>query len=79
MAIPETPLKLSFDPDELTLDEMDILHTYSAKLFKEFVTKYGNWKPKQIGALTRKEWLSLQNDFYDKLLEVLVPKETPPS
>ena len=75
MALPKNDLELNFDPDELTLDEMDILSIYSIKLFKEFVVKYGNWTAKDVGKITRKEWLGLQSIFYEKLLAVMVPKE----
>lgn len=79
MAIPTEPLVLKFDPDELSLGELRILNTYSVDLFREFVTKYGNWTGEQVDALKRREWRALQSEFYEKLLDVFVPKVNAPS
>lgn len=79
MAIPTEPLTLTFDPDELSLGELKILNTYSVDLFREFVTKYGNWTAEQVDALKRREWRALQSEFYEKLLDVFVPKVSAPS
>lgn len=79
MAVPTEALTLKFDPDELTLGELQILNTYSVDLFRAFVSRYGNWTEKQIDALTRREWRALHGEFYEKLLDVFVPKVNAPT
>lgn len=77
MAIPEKPLKLSFDPDALTLDEMAMFEPdqgIRASVFKAFLTKYGNWTPRQIAGLQRRDVLKVWSECIKQLIEITGPK-----
>ncbi len=80
MAIPERPLKLTFDPDELTLNENRVLEgTYGYGDFREFMLKYSNWTRDEVLNLRRKEVAGLLEQFQAQIREVIFPKanETP--
>ena len=76
MAVPDKPLQLKFDPDNLTLGEVKILDEYSVSGFRAFMLKYGNWTPEEIDGLTRREWRELMGDFYKAFAEAAAPKAT---
>lgn len=78
MTIPAETLRLSFDPDELTLDEMSLFMerdaTFRASVFKDFITKYGNWSKRQINGLVRKDVLTVYEICIAQIVERLTPK-----
>lgn len=78
MAIPDKPLKLTFDPDEFTLDEQALFFesdaTFRPSVFKAFLKKYGNWTPRQLDALVRKDVAAVYSECTQQLIAAMLPK-----
>lgn len=77
MAIPAKPLKLSFDADQLTLDEMAMFEPdtgIKASVFKQFLTKYGNWNKREIAGLVRADVVAVWAECIKQLAEATNPK-----
>lgn len=79
MAIPDKPLKFSFDPDELTVDEWEIFYRLNTHNFREFMLRYGNWTAAEVGGLKKRELSEIAGKFYDALMETISPKVSAPS
>ena len=58
MALPDKPLTLKYDPDELTLDEICLFSgkesptEFNPIIFRGFLRKHSNWTSGEIGGLT---------------------------
>lgn len=81
MTIPAEPLKLSFDVENLTLDEVEMFQepeAFRVSTFKRFVAKWSNWTKEQVGALTLGEMKSLAPVIARQLNESISPKATAP-
>lgn len=79
MAIPETPLVLKFDIDELTIDELTIFESetpFKPSMFKAFLKRYGNWSAAELARIQRKDIAALYLQCIQKLNEALIPKAT---
>lgn len=77
MAIPEKPLKLSFDPDALTLDEMALFEPdvgIRASVFKGFLAKYGNWSKRELAGLVRADIVAVWVECVRQVTEAISPK-----
>lgn len=61
MAIPDTPLELSLDPDELTLDDVVLFDPEPAEpittliAFRSFLIRHSNWSRTDVGSITLTE------------------------
>lgn len=75
MAIPERPLQLTFDTEDLTLGEFKILEGhYTVGEFRDFLLKYGSWTPAEVLGLKKREIADVSLTFAAALREALVPK-----
>jgi len=78
VAIPSKPLKLTFDLDELTLDEQTLFMESDAQfkpsVFKAFLEKYSNWSRREIGGLVRRDVGEVYAKCVEQLAAALVPK-----
>ena len=76
MAIPSEPLKLAFDTDTLTLDDLALFEAegFTVTGFKRFMGKYSNWSSKQVGALTVAELKDVSLTLAVAIKEAMVPK-----
>lgn len=78
MAIPDNPLKLTVDPDALTLDDLELFESFSVRGLKAFIAQHSNWTPAEIGALTVKELRDVVGPAIGAALkDSAVPKGTP--
>lgn len=81
MAIPERPLKLTFDPDDLTLPELVMVegrNGVSATDLMEFIEKYGDWTPEERRKLQRRDVLQVWSSIRRQVRDLLVPKVNGP-
>lgn len=77
MTIPAEPLRLSFDPDELLLAELEMIEGrsgVSSRELREFLAKYGNWTQAQRDGLQRKDALAIWAEMRRQVYAALVPK-----
>lgn len=77
MAIPDKPLSLTFDIDELTIDELTLFESdapFKPSVFKAFLKRYGNWSAAELARIQRKDIAGLYLQCVQKLNEALVPK-----
>ena len=79
MAIPDKPLVLDLDLEELTLDEIAILYaeTYSLVAFRQFLLDHvdhtTSWTRREIGQIKRKELNEVMRQVIEKVVERSVP------
>jgi hypothetical protein len=81
MTIPNEPLTLKLNTEDLTLDEVEMFsesENFRVSVFKKFMAKWSNWTKEQTGALTLGEMKSLAPVIAQQLNEALGPKEKPP-
>lgn len=77
--IPDKPLSLTFDLDELTIDELALFESESPfrpSVFKAFLKRYGNWSAAELGRIQRKDIAAIYLQCIRQLNEALVPKAT---
>ena len=76
MTIPSEPLKLEFDTDTLTLDDLALFEAegFTVTGFKRFMGKYSNWTAKQVGSLTVDELKDVSLQLAAAIKESMVPK-----
>lgn len=81
MAIPSKPLELTLDVDELTVDDVALFEKdgFSAKGFKEFMGRYSNWTPAEVGGLKLKELKDVAEQIGERLKVTSIPKVNTPS
>ena len=75
MPIPDRPLEFTFDPNEMTLDELCLFEPdgFSAVSFRQFLRDHTNWTKAEIGALKVAELKDVAEQIAAKLKESAVP------
>lgn len=81
MAIPEKPLALTLNVDELTLDDVALFEKdgFSAAGFKAFMARYSNWTPAEVGGLKLRELKDVAEKIGEQLRVTAVPKVNAPN
>ena len=75
MALPTTPLKVNFDHNEVTLDELCLFEPdgFSTVGFRAFLIAHTSWTRKEIGAVKVTELKDLAEQLAEKFKEISVP------
>jgi len=78
MAIPAEELKIVVNPDEMTLDDLELFEDggFKVGLFKTFMARHSNWTAKQVGALTVSELKQVAEQIAGQVKDASVPKGT---
>jgi hypothetical protein len=81
MAIPDRPLEVTLDVDELTLDELALFEPtgFSIVGFRAFMAEHTNWTLAEIGKIKVKEFKDIQTQLAEKFKEASVPLANSPS
>ena len=76
MAIPIEPLVIKdYDPEELTLDEIECLvsPTFDLIAFKKFLLDHSTWTRAQVGGIKKKEAADVRAQLVEKLNALQAP------
>ena len=76
MATPTTPLALTLDVDELTLNDIELFEPggFSVKRYKAFMVAHSNWTAAEVGALTLAEMKAVGLKIGEALASAALPK-----
>jgi hypothetical protein len=80
MAIPAEPLKLSVEPEQMTLNDLELFEGgFTVKGFKAFMAGHSNWSAAQVGLITVAEMKQVTEQIREALKDSALPKATPPA
>lgn len=80
MAIPDRPLVVSLDPDEMTVNDLCLFEPggFTVTAFRAFLVAHTNWTDAEIGNLKVKELKDVAEQLKQKL-NAAVPLGSKPS
>ena len=75
MAIPDKPLEVTIDPDELTLDEVALFEPsgFTVTGFMQFLAEHTNWTREEIGKIKVREMKEVADQLGEKIKAESVP------
>ena len=78
MTLPDKPLEVTLDVNELTVDEMVLFDPggFTMLGFKHFLSNHTNWTEEEVGKITLKELMDISDELGKKIQEVAVPFES---
>lgn len=82
MTIPTEKLVLNIDPDQMTLDDVELFYEpskFKPSSFKAFMAAHSNWTAEQTGKLTLAELKDVAAQIGEAIQDASVPKAKAPA
>ena len=74
-SLPDRPMEIDFDPEELTLDEVILFEPdgYTTRGFRQFLIDHTNWTRQEIGKIKVRDLKEVAEQLVARLGEKAVP------